>query len=105
MRLSENEKTAIVRSFNEIKNQNNIAGQIFLFGSRTRASRRGGDVDLLWIAPEQDVEKIRSLKFSFIAKVQLYSDMQKIDLTVLAEENKSQDIFYNEISSSLIKLA
>lgn len=104
MRLSESEHAAIIKSFEEIKKIYKTSGELFLFGSRTDNSKRGGDIDLLWICPKADIERVRSSKFDFISKIQFYSEPQKIDLTIIADEDKFNDIFYRSICQDLVQI-
>ncbi len=104
MRLSEIEIDAIKKSFAEIKRANSVSGELFLFGSRTDDSKHGGDIDLLWICPISELKSVRGLKFEFSAKIQMYSDVQKIDVAVMAKDKIKLDPFYQAIQGDLIKL-
>lgn len=104
MRLSELEKRAILKAFCEIKEASGLEGSLYLFGSRTNDKKRGGDIDLLWLGKEDQVKKMRQLKFDFIAKIQMYLDVQKIDLTTLIEEEKEKNEFYQSIKKDLVPL-
>lgn len=58
--------------------------QVYLFGSRTQAELKGGDIDL-YIVPEAEKANLKNqLKLS--AKLQVALGEQKIDI-VLAEDN------------------
>lgn len=58
--------------------------QVYLFGSRTQAELKGGDIDL-YIVPEAEKASLENqLKLS--AKLQIALGEQKIDI-VLAEDN------------------
>lgn len=105
MRISDFEMKSIQNAFSEVQLANALNGQLYLFGSRTSLAKRGGDIDLLWVLPKERVEKARKLKFDLIAKIKLAIDEQKIDVTIIADEDKSQDEFYISIQSQLIKIA
>lgn len=104
MRLTSEEIEGIKKAFKEIKSENKIGGKIYLFGSRTQSKKRGGDIDLLWLGPESDLEKMRAAKFDLIAKIQKYLEPQRIDLTSISDEKKNQDPFYQTIQSDLVEL-
>lgn len=83
MRISEFEKEIIInairKNFNEVK-------KIILFGSRIDDSKRGGDIDVLLLTPDDD---------TFIKKIHALTDMQlrlgeqRIDLlTANAEDER-----------------
>lgn len=104
LRLTTFEIDSIRDSFLAIKSQKKIDGRLYLFGSRVSAKKRGGDIDLLWLLSKSEVERARVLKFDLIAKIKLLLDEQKIDVTVIADEDASADAFYQSIKQALIQI-
>jgi len=104
MRLSESELSAVTTAFQEITIANRVHGELLLFGSRTSDAKRGGDIDLLWICPQSEIETVRRLKFDLISRIQFYSEPQRIDLTIVARESTSSDPFYRSIKKDLVPL-
>lgn len=80
MRLSDSEICQIKRTTREVWGPNM---EIFLFGSRTDDSKKGGDIDLfIDIRPEQDPRNIMLQKAEFLSKLEILLGEQKIDLLV-----------------------
>ena len=65
--------------------------RIFLFGSRTDDSRKGGDIDL-YVEAEHPVQLQE--KISFITHLKMTLDDQKIDVVVSAPNKKDQRIYH-----------
>jgi predicted nucleotidyltransferase len=78
MRISENEKAAIVY---EAINQFGVGTQVILFGSRAKDEARGGDIDLL-IIPSCDWEDTYTRKINFLVCLKNVIDDQKIDVLI-----------------------
>ena len=74
MRISEYEKTAIVDA---VKNADPDA-KVWLFGSRTNDSKKGGDIDIAVLSSNVDVKKEIEIKQTIFEKI----GEQKIDLLV-----------------------
>jgi predicted nucleotidyltransferase len=88
MRLTDSE-IAIIKASGQ-----NIFGpktRIFLFGSRTDGSRKGGDIDLY--VETQKPSQIQD-KISFITHLKMNLGDQKIDVVVNAPNKKNQRIFH-----------
>ena len=61
---------------------------IYLFGSRTDDSKKGGDIDLFVdLEAEQEPKKIMLQKAEFLCKLDLLLGEQKIDLLVKTHYN------------------
>lgn len=61
---------------------------IYLFGSRTDDSKKGGDIDLFVdLTDEQEPKKIMLQKAEFLSKLDLLLGEQKIDLLVKSPYN------------------
>lgn len=76
MRLTKLEVDAIKNSFKEIFKE----GRIFLFGSRTNDSLKGGDIDLYIITEKND--RLMHLKIEFLVHLKRKIGNQKIDVVI-----------------------
>lgn len=87
MRLTDFEKVTIKETAKDIFGSD---AKIFLFGSRTDDSIKGGDIDLFI-----ETSKNSSLqdKISFIVKLKLKLGDQKIDVVVNSPKQKDKKIF------------
>jgi predicted nucleotidyltransferase len=87
MRLTDFEKITIKETATDIFGSD---VKIFLFGSRTDKSVKGGDIDLFI-----ETSKNSSLqdKISFISKLKLKLGDQKIDVVVNSPKQKDKKIF------------
>jgi predicted nucleotidyltransferase len=87
VRISETVKDALIRSilrhFPDVK-------RIFLFGSRTDDSKRGGDIDILVETPED--EQVRYTHAAqAVAEIHRTIGEQKIELVVAYPEGSEED--------------
>lgn len=87
MRLTDFEKVTIKETAKDIFGSD---AKMFLFGSRTDDSIKGGDIDLFI-----ETSKNSSLqdKISFIVKLKLKLGDQKIDVVVNSPKQKDKKIF------------
>jgi uncharacterized protein len=70
-----------------------VKTKIYLFGSRTDDSKKGGDIDLyVSLDEEPQPQKIMLQKAEFLAKLDLLLGEQKIDLLVRTKYNKQLSI-------------
>ena len=74
MRLPEPEKKTIIKAIKNIDPDS----RIYLFGSRTDDTRRGGDIDLLIITDKMTYNDKLAIKKEFFSKL----DEQKIDIVI-----------------------
>ena len=79
MRLSESDVAAIKRTATEIFGPQ---ANIWLFGSRTDETRRGGDIDLMIENVEPDWDRIALEKARFLARLKTRIGDRRIDLVV-----------------------
>jgi predicted nucleotidyltransferase len=85
MRLSKSEITIIKRVACDVWGAKTI---IYLFGSRTDDSKKGGDIDLFVdLEDEREPQKIMLQKAEFLGKLDLLMGEQKIDLLVRTSYN------------------
>ena len=76
MRLKKYEIEAIGQTFADVFEH----GEIYLFGSRTDDSQRGGDIDLY--VHSTFCEKLAAKKIDFLVEIKSKIGMQKIDLVI-----------------------
>jgi len=74
MRLSTSQHQAIKKYFIEVFKE----GQIYLFGSRTDESKKGGDIDLY--IQTVDKKNLMRKKLDFLVKLKREIGLQKIDV-------------------------
>jgi len=85
IRLSTQQHKMIKQCFQEVFQ----AGEIYLFGSRVDASRKGGDIDLYLIPTDQ--QQLFRKKIRFLAKLKRTIGEQKIDVVFASEQNRPID--------------
>ena len=92
MRLTDNEVTAIkectCRFFGE-------GGQVYLFGSRTDDTKRGGDIDL-FVEADGTEEELMRRKLLALSAIQLRLGERKIDLITHARGNQHPPVIVQE---------
>jgi len=76
MRLKESEIEAIGKTFVDVFEH----GEIYLFGSRTDDSQRGGDIDLY--IHSMSNERLSAKKIDFLVGIKRKIGIQKIDLVI-----------------------
>lgn len=102
MRISVFEKEAIIDSLCEISSSKI---DIYLFGSRTDDTKRGGDIDLLIIASgEGELNEFIKKRVDFLVSVKMKLGEQKIDLAIFDKSDLKNNNFYQSIKGSLILL-
>jgi len=90
MRLSKSEIAIIKQVSAEVWGKKTL---IYLFGSRTDDSKKGGDIDLyIHLNDEPAPQKIMLQKAEFLAKLDLFLGEQKIDLLVRTPYNNHLQI-------------
>jgi len=83
MRLSEYELISIVESFEKHFH----AGDIFLFGSRTDDTQKGGDIDLY--IDTQDSADLFDKKLHLLADIKTKLGDQKIDIVIVKDQERA----------------
>lgn len=102
MRLSTKELSTIKRAFAEV-----LLGrpfQLYLYGSRTDDTKKGGDIDLLLVVPTELKSDVIELKTKIRCRIFDFIDEQKIDITVATENELSSDIFLSSVKADCIVL-
>ncbi len=94
MRITETEKKVIVSAILE----HDKYAQIFLFGSRTDDTKKGGDIDVLVQSASIDLMEIVKIKASIFITL----PEQKIDIVI--QKQNEQNTFADYISNQLIAL-
>ena len=77
MRITQQEKQTMIELKNKIFGEE---ASIWLYGSRTDDTLRGGDIDLMIIPAENDTIDIFSKKIKYLVKLKDSIGDQKIDL-------------------------
>lgn len=103
MRLKETEIKNILKGLLEYS-QMPESFELYLFGSRTIPNKKGGDIDLLLLVEQKDLDFVLLKKHYIITYLKKYIDEQRLDLTVLSKEKVSENSFYNSIQKDLILL-
>jgi predicted nucleotidyltransferase len=102
IRLTEKEFHGIQKAFTEFLGEK--TGEIYLFGSRTDASKKGGDIDLLVIIDKKWLKWIISEKIFLITKIKNKIGDQRIDITCATQEQMTTDEFLKTIVDEVVLL-
>ena len=95
LRLSEKEIKVIKETAQEVFGEN---VRVFIFGSRTQANRKGGDIDILI---ETDRKVSVDEKLTFLARLELRGIERKVDLLVVSPETKLKTIHQEALKSGV----
>ena len=79
MRLSQNEHGIILEIFTTIFDKDD---KLWLFGSRTDDTKKGGDIDLMVETSLTNSSLIFEKKMSFLVELKMKMEDQKIDLLI-----------------------
>lgn len=99
MRISSMEMKAIAKSTREFFGPLSV---VKLFGSRIDDRKRGGDIDLLILVPERELDAAKSRKFQFIDSLQNAIGEQRIDVVITTAQNMEKDEFLQSLDSRVI---
>lgn len=100
MRLSDSEKKYIKDIF--LKYSDNESA-IYLFGSRTNDTKKGGDIDLLITFKEKE-QLLRFKRLDYVIDLKNKIGERKIDLTLATLEDLSTDPFLKSTIENAIEL-
>jgi len=79
--------------------------ELHLFGSRSSSFTKGGDIDLLLLVQNEDLESVLEKKFQLVTEMKLATQDEKIDLTISTFDKLHTDVFLKSIADSLILLS
>ena len=86
MRLTTHEQNSIKKTFIETFK----SGKIYLFGSRTDDTQRGGDIDLYIVLDyKESPETLFDKKIEFLGRLQSKIGEQKIDVIISKDKNRA----------------
>lgn len=91
MRLKTKEVNAITQAFADCLSPENY--KLYLFGSRTDDTKKGGDIDLLVVVAKELKFSVVEKKLAIRNRIFDFIDEQKIDITVATEEEILTDSF------------
>jgi hypothetical protein len=103
MRLSSKEIKAIIDAFSNCLLD--IPYTLYLFGSRTDDTKKGGDIDLLVVVPVTAKTATVGLKGQIRSQIFTRLEEQKIDITVATSEELRTDSFLQAIVPKAILLS
>ncbi len=92
-RLKEYQFSALEKVFD------GLPGEVYLFGSKVNLQRKGGDIDILWICPNDDLRTLQK-KLELTVKYQKMFD-ERIDIQIFPSIEKMSDeekTFYEVIT-------
>lgn len=102
MRLSDSEVVKIKQVLASFINVNEP--KVYLYGSRTDDTLKGGDIDLLWIVPD-DLEKSLNIdKYIILTALKKEIGDQRIDLGIVSQPSLEADSFYNQVLEQAVQL-
>ena len=99
MRISREKKAAIL---NVVREMLFVPYSLYLFGSRTDDRLKGGDIDLLLVVSDSEVDAVKSLRYQILARLKMAIGDQKIDLAIFPDI--SMDPFYRMVKAGAVKL-
>ena len=98
MRLSQGEVEGITRAFSGFAMK---GCSLYLYGSRTDDSLKGGDVDLHFEVPQHKLSDAKDQYLDFLVEMKRNIGDQKIDLLISSPEINDDD-FLNQIRQKQI---
>ena len=102
MRLNSKERFAILSAFQSVLT---CSYKLYLFGSRTDDTKKGGDIDLLVLVSCEDKDQIINLKSKL--KLEIFKNIpeQKIDITVATDQELKTDLFLSSLKDHMLPLS
>lgn len=94
MRLTAKEISILKRSLESI----NSEAQLFLFGSRTDDTKKGGDIDLLVLSDSISMKDLRKLRLDF------YKEFGEQKMDIILDDGSFEDPFHKLIFKKAVKL-
>ena len=104
MRISNEQKKAILDTISSFSGGKEFI--IYLYGSRTDDSKKGGDIDLLVVVPQSLVDFVAKAHLKILVELKKHQSIGQrlIDIKFCTEEQLLTDPFLNSINKSLVKL-
>ncbi|WP_016779153.1 nucleotidyltransferase domain-containing protein [Anaerophaga thermohalophila] len=100
MRLSERERQSIKHAAKEVWGDK---ATLYLFGSRTDNSKKGGDIDLyIQLSEIKSPRRLIHQKAAFLSKLDILIGEQKIDVIINTPENEELPIVKTARKKGLI---
>lgn len=97
MRLSPKEIKSLKAASSQVLG--GIPHTLFLYGSRTEAHKKGGDIDLLILVQSQEAKELAvTLKTRMRMRIFDFLPEQKIDITVATEEELQSEPFFQSLT-------
>lgn len=103
LRLSPKDIQSILKGLSEVSELGN-SYEVFLFGSRVDSTKRGGDIDLLVVAPEEVLKSLQIKRHLLVSQAKKYISDQRLDITLRSRESLESDAFYQSIKDGLARL-
>jgi predicted nucleotidyltransferase len=101
MRLTQEEMLAIASTF--LKWRASGEAELYLFGSRTDSSKRGGDIDLLILFSDPS-DLVAFKRLEFIVDLKKTLGERRIDVTLATQSQIHNDDFLKSVMESAIRL-
>lgn len=92
MRLSSHEINQLKEAIQELKPPSDL--QLVLYGSRVRDDLKGGGIDLAIIVPDGFLDGWKAKKLDLLVKFKQRIGEQKIDLSIITENQVVSDSFF-----------
>ena len=103
MRIDSSDINFIVKAITPFIKNNNA--QLRLYGSRIDDNLKGGDIDLLLIAANEEVgNNLNKIKHKILVEIKENIGEQKIDLTICSQNNINTDPFLEHVFPDSISL-
>lgn len=100
MRLNENERSAIVTVVEGILSE----AKVYLYGSRTDDTKKGGDIDLLVLLPTLKEVDLFAVKMRLSVELEKELGERRIDITISCLQDLVSDPFLAGIWPHAISL-
>lgn len=102
MRLRQKEISSLTNVFKKYKLLPDC--KVFLFGSRLDINKKGGDIDLLLLCPENQYKNILEKKLLIKSELEFSVDDQRVDLTLTTLNKLKTDPFLLSIQNQIREL-
>jgi predicted nucleotidyltransferase len=100
MRLTPEIRSALVRILGLCRLKD--PSELYLFGSRADDSKKGGDIDLLWIVSQGDLSDLVAKKSDLKVALADAAGDQRVDLVLATVESLKSDPFLSSLESKIL---